>query len=60
MESVVPDLGSLTREEAEKVAAAVLREVAKGAFKRHTNVVTATREASQLTHLALRLEAFAE
>lgn len=58
-ESVPAMLDSLTREEAEIMAARLLREIARESFRRHSNVVTATRESSQLTHLALRLEGFA-
>lgn len=54
------DLDSLTRAEVERVAAAVLREVAKGSYSRHRNVVTASREASQMTHLAFVLERYAD
>ena len=53
------DLNNVTREEAEIIAAGVCRELAKTARQRHRNVGTATREAAQLTHLALKLEAFA-
>lgn len=50
----------MTRGEAELVAAGVLRAVAKESFSRHRNVVTATREAAQLTHVALILERYAD
>lgn len=53
-------IDSLDRDGVEKMAAAVLREVAKQSIRRNRNVVTATREAAQLHHLALRLERFAD
>jgi hypothetical protein len=53
-------LDSMTRAEAERTAAALLREIAKESFRRHRNFVTATREAAQLTHLAIKLERFAD
>lgn len=43
-----------------EVAAGVCRERAREAFKLNRRVGTATREASQLTHLALRLDQLAE
>lgn len=52
-------IDGMTREQAEQLAAEVLRDIAKTSFKRHRDVATATREASQLTHLAIRLEGFA-
>lgn len=58
--SVTTLIDSLTREEAERMAAAALREVAKESYRRHRNVVTATREVAQLTHLAIKLENFAQ
>lgn len=57
--SVVQTIDGMTREQAEKLAAEVLRDIAKTSWRRHRNVVTATREASQLIHLAIRLEGFA-
>lgn len=56
-------IDSLAREEAEIMAAAVLRALAKQAVldgaRRRRNIVTATREAAQLTHLAAVLERYA-
>lgn len=42
-----------------EVAAAVCRERAKESFRLHRDVAAATREASQLTHLAIRLDSMA-
>jgi hypothetical protein len=57
--TVANEIESLTREEAEKMAAAVLRAMASESMRRHRDVVTATSEASQLVQLAVRLEGFA-
>lgn len=61
--SIAEQIDSLTRDEADLVAVKILRALAKDAVlagaQRRRNIVTATREASQLTHLANRLEAFA-
>ena len=53
------DLDTVTRGEAETIAAGICRKLAKETYRRHRNVATATREAAQLTHLAIKLEAFA-
>ena len=57
--AAAPSIDTMTREEAEVTAAAVLRAIAKESGRRHRNIVTATREASQLVHLAIKLEGFA-
>jgi hypothetical protein len=54
------EANTMSRAEAEIVAAALLREIAKESFSRHRNVATATREACQLVELAIKLEAFAQ
>lgn len=63
MSVTAADIDALTREESEAMAAAILRAVAqqslRDAASHRRNVVTATREASQLSHLATRLEGFA-
>lgn len=62
--ATIPEqIDGLTREGVEVMAAGVLREVARNAMRdaaaHRRNVGTATREASQLNHLAARLEGFA-
>lgn len=59
----VEQIDALTREEAELMAAKLFRALATQAIRdgaaRRRNIATAAREAAQLTHLAIRLESFA-
>lgn len=61
--TIAEQIDSLDRREAEIMAAAILREVAKDAIRAgaagRRNIVTATRESSQLMHLATKLEGYA-
>ena len=57
--TLAEQIDTLSREDAEFMAAKVLRALAAESFRRHRNITTATREAAQLTHLATRLESFA-
>jgi hypothetical protein len=54
------ELDTLTRAQAETVAARVLRAVAAESLTRHRDKATAARECAQLIHLAVRLESYAK